>query len=148
MRLLIQRVSSSSINIDSNLYSSIDKGLLVFIGITHSDTTAEIAKLAKKLVELRIFEDSNGKMNLSLLDIDAEVMLVSQFTLYADCRRGRRPDFINAAPPEHAEALYNSFVEQVKQFTSKVATGRFAADMQIQLINDGPVTIFLDSKDI
>ncbi|MBM4399581.1 MAG: D-tyrosyl-tRNA(Tyr) deacylase [Candidatus Cloacimonetes bacterium] len=148
MRLLIQRVSESSLTIDSILYSRISRGLLVLIGITHSDTTADSARLAKKLVELRIFEDANGKMNLSLLDVDAEVMLVSQFTLYADCRRGRRPDFISAAPPVKAEELYNAFIDEVKQFTSKVATGKFAADMQISLVNEGPVTLLLDSMDI
>jgi D-tyrosyl-tRNA(Tyr) deacylase len=145
MRLLIQRVSSASLTIDHNLYSQINKGLLVLIGISTTDTLEHIPRLAKKLVELRIFEDDNGKMNLSATDIMAELMIVSQFTLYADCRRGRRPDFLQAALPQTAQELYQAFVTEVQKYGLKTETGIFGADMKINLTNDGPVTIMLDS---
>lgn len=147
MRLLLQRVRSASVRLasDAALHSSIDNGLLVLIGIHQSDTSALIPPLARKLVELRIFADAQGKMNLSALDIRAEMLLVSQFTLYADCRRGRRPDFIQAAAPAQAKALYEEFVQAVEAYGLVVQTGVFAADMQVSLVNDGPVTIVLDS---
>jgi len=145
MRLLIQRVSTAEVSVEGKSYSSIGKGLLVLIGISQTDSDKEIPRLVKKLAELRIFEDNNGKMNLSLVDIKGDVLVVSQFTLYADCRRGRRPDFIKAAPPEQAEELYNQFVQELTATQLNVKTGKFAAHMQISLVNDGPVTIMLDS---
>lgn len=147
MRLLIQRVTEANVTIDSVVYSSIKKGLLVLIGIHQTDTIADIPWLAKKLVELRIFEDDMGKMNLSIQDVKGEILVISQFTLYADCRRGRRPDFIDAAPPRLAEGLYNAFIKEVNMYGLEVKTGVFAAYMQVQLTNDGPVTIILDSKE-
>jgi len=148
MRLLIQRVTSATVCIDDKPFSAIGKGLLVLLGITHSDNLQTIQRLTRKLTELRIFEDSQGKMNLSIKDVQGEILLVSQFTLYADCRRGRRPDFINAAQPGQAEELYNAFIEELKMTEVPVQTGVFAADMQISLVNDGPVTILLDSDQL
>ncbi len=147
MRLLIQRVTEASVTIDSKVHSSISKGLLVLIGISQTDTNEDIPWLAKKMAELRIFEDSSGKMNLSVQEIKGEVLIISQFTLYADCRRGRRPDFINAAPPKQAEELYETFLKELIHYIPEVKTGVFAANMQVQLINDGPVTIIIDSKE-
>ncbi len=147
MRLLIQRVSETTVSIDGAVHSSIGKGLLVLIGIHQSDSSSDIPWLAKKLVELRIFEDENDKMNRSVLDIKGEILVISQFTLYADCRRGRRPDFIDAANPKLAEQLYDEFVNEVKTYGLTVKTGVFAANMQVSLVNDGPVTIILDSRD-
>lgn len=147
MRLLIQRVSETTVSIDGVVHSSIGKGLLAFIGIHQSDTLEDIPWLAKKLVELRIFEDDIGKMNLSVLDIKGEILVISQFTLYADCRRGRRPDFIDAANPKFAEQLYEEFVKEVKLYNLNVKTGIFAANMLVSLVNDGPVTIILDSRE-
>lgn len=148
MRLLIQRASSAEVRIDGKVHSSIGQGLLVFIGITHSDTPELIPRLAQKLAELRIFSDSNGKMNLSVQDISGGILLVSQFTLYADCRRGRRPDFISAAEPVKAEMLYNLFISELFRYDVHLQTGVFAADMQVHLVNDGPVTIMLDSDSL
>lgn len=145
MRLLVQRVSSASVTIDGKPFSGIGKGLLVLLGIGKDDTESVIPRLVKKLSELRIFEDEQGKMNLSLLDIRGEVLVVSQFTLFADCRRGRRPDFINAAPPRQAEMLYNKFMDELSTTPLKIQTGKFAAYMEVNLVNDGPVTILLDS---
>ncbi len=148
MRLLIQRVTSATVCIDDKPFSAIGKGLLVLLGITHSDNLQTIQRLTRKLTELRIFEDSQGKMNLSIKDVQGEILLVSQFTLYADCRRGRRPDFIQAANPQQAQELYLAFVEELRKTGIPVSTGVFAADMQINLTNDGPVTIMLDSDSL
>ncbi len=145
MRLLVQRVSSAAVKIDGKPFSAIGKGLLILLGIGKDDTESDIPHMVKKLVELRIFEDEQGKMNLSLLDIRGEVLVVSQFTLFADCRRGRRPDFINAAPPQQAEMIYNKFIDELNKTPLKVQTGKFAAYMEVNLVNDGPVTILLDS---
>jgi len=145
MRLLVQRVSSASVTIDNLLHSSIGSGLLVLVGISDTDSETVIPRLAKKLVELRILENPQGKMNLSVLDTGGAILLVSQFTLYADCRRGRRPDFIHAAKPLEAERLYNIFIESVRAYGVPVCTGVFGAMMQVNLVNDGPVTILLDS---
>jgi D-tyrosyl-tRNA(Tyr) deacylase len=147
VRLLIQRVRSASVSLapDFLSHSSIGQGLLVLIGIHQTDDSTLIPPLAKKLVELRIFADAHGKMNLSAQDIRAEILLVSQFTLYADCRRGRRPDFIQAADPARAKSMYEEFIQAVKAYGLDVQTGVFAADMQVALVNDGPVTIILDS---
>jgi D-aminoacyl-tRNA deacylase len=148
MRLLLQRVSSADVSIAYKVIASINQGLLVLIGLNHSDTAEIIPTMVKKLLELRIFSDDQGKMNLSIQDVLGELLVVSQFTLYADCRRGRRPDFIQAAKPEQAETLYNKFIEALKESGLAVRTGVFAADMQVSLVNEGPVTILLDSEQL
>lgn len=149
MRALIQRVKHASVTIDGNLKSSIENGLLVFLGFCESDTEAVIEPLAQKLAGLRIFEDENGRMNLSVADTDGEILVVSQFTLYADCRKGRRPSFTNAMAPDSANGYYERFVKVLGGITGKTPkTGEFGADMKVELLNDGPVTIMLDSKEI
>ena len=148
MRAIVQRVLSSSLEIDKKEYSSIKKGFMVLLGITNTDTEEDMKALAEKIVKLRVFEDENQKMNLSLNDIGGELQIVSQFTLFADCHHGNRPAFIDAARPEYAIPLYEKFVEYTKTLTpNKVVTGVFGADMKINLINDGPVTIYLEAKD-
>ena len=147
MKLVIQRVISSSLYIDGSVFSNIKKGLLVLIGISKSDSENVIEKLIKKLLNLRIFEDENSKMNYSILDIDGEILLVSQFTLYADTRKGNRPSFINTANPKNAERLYNKFFEKLNiELGDKIKTGKFGANMQIELVNDGPVTIIIENS--
>ncbi len=148
MKLVIQRVEKAQVHIDNKLHSEISAGLLVFLGITHTDSSQEIDWLAKKLVELRIFADENGKMNRSILDTQGELLIVSQFTLYADCRRGRRPDFIASAHPLIANDLYLKFLEKVREFGLDVKEGVFGADMKISLVNDGPVTIVLSQESL
>ena len=148
MRAIVQRVLSSSLVIDGEEYSNINKGFMVLIGITNTDTEEDIKAMAEKIVKLRVFEDENEKMNLSLNDIGGELQIVSQFTLYADCHHGNRPAFIDAARPEYAIPLYEKFVEYIKTLTpNKVVTGVFGADMKINLVNDGPVTIYLEVKE-
>ena len=147
MRTVIQRVTKANLYIDGSLYSSIRKGLLVLLGITHDDNDADIQWLSAKISKLRIFGDENGKMNLSVKDIQGEIMIVSQFTLFASTKKGNRPSYINSAPPEIAIPLYEGFVDQMKKDTGlKVVTGSFGAYMQIELVNDGPVTIVIDTK--
>tara|TARA_Y100000766_G_C18763464_1_gene534610 strand:- start:472 stop:915 length:444 start_codon:yes stop_codon:yes gene_type:complete len=147
MKLVIQRVKSSRLYIEGSLISQIKKGLVVLIGISKSDTENVIEKLVKKLLNLRVFEDENSKMNNSILDIGGEILLVSQFTLYADTGKGNRPSFINAADPKNAELLYNKFLEKLKiVFGNNIKTGRFGANMQIELVNDGPVTIIIENS--
>ena len=147
MKLLIQRVTSSSLYIEGSLISQIKKGLVVLIGISKSDSEHVIEKLVKKLLNLRVFEDENSKMNNSILDIGGEILLVSQFTLYADTSKGNRPSFINAADPKNAELLYNKFLEKLNiVFGNNIKTGRFGANMQIELVNDGPVTIIIENS--
>ena len=147
MKLVIQRVTSSSLYIEGSLISQIKKGLVVLIGISKSDTENVIEKLVKKLLNLRVFEDENSKMNNSILDIGGEILLVSQFTLYADTSKGNRPSFINAADPKNAELLYNKFLEKLNiVFGDNIKTGRFGANMQIELVNDGPVTIIIENS--
>lgn len=147
MRLVIQRVSEASVKIDGNINGAIQKGLLVLVGIENNDTKEDAEWLAQKLINLRIFSDENGLMNLSVKDIDGEILIISQFTLHAKTKKGNRPSFIDAARPETAVPLYEFFIEQTKQLLEKnVATGIFGADMKVSLINDGPVTIFIDSK--
>lgn len=144
MKLVIQRVKSAEVKIDEKIFSSIEKGLLIFIGIADTDTGTEIDWLTKKVCEMRIFEDEFGKMNLSVKDMQYEVLLVSQFTLHADCRKGRRPDFIRAAKPQIAEKLYLQFAEELTKKGIKPQLGKFAAHMNVSLVNDGPVTIILE----
>lgn len=148
MRALLQRVSRVSVVVDGNCISEIGKGILVLLGIERGDTETEAKAIAQKLCGLRIFEDSEGKMNLALNDVQGELMVVSQFTLAADVKRGRRPSFDPAAPPEVAEPLYEHFCALCRELGAPVKTGKFAAYMQVVLINDGPVTIWLDSKDL
>ena len=148
MRALVQRVSLAALTADGEARGAIGPGLVVLLGVTHTDTRETASELTDRIVRLRIFEDEHGRMNLSLLDVGGELLLVPQFTLYADCRKGRRPSFQLAAPPEIARPLFDEFVHLCRQATNaRLATGLFGADMQVQLINDGPVTILLDSAD-
>ena len=146
MRLVIQRVTEASVTIDGTLYSRIRKGYLVLAGIAEEDTRETADKMIRKMVNLRIFEDENGKTNLSLRDVGGEVLLVSQFTLYADTRRGNRPGFTRAGRPETAEPLYEYLVEKTREQVPVVEKGVFGADMKVALLNDGPFTILLDSE--
>ncbi|MBI3193346.1 MAG: D-tyrosyl-tRNA(Tyr) deacylase [Ignavibacteriae bacterium] len=148
MKALVQRVSSASVSINGSLHSNIGMGMLVFLGVTHKDTTEAANYLACRCAELRIFEDAREKMNLSVKDIQGEVLVVSQFTLYADTRKGNRPSFVDAAPPSQAEALYEEFVKILRQQIgdARVRTGVFRAMMDVQLVNDGPVTVMLEDK--
>jgi D-aminoacyl-tRNA deacylase len=146
MRAVVQRVSHSSVRVEDNLISEINQGLLVLLGVGKNDTDEDINYLVEKILNLRIFNDEDGKLNLSLLDIQGQIQVVSQFTLFADCRKGRRPSYIEAAPPEAAKVLYQKFVEVLLAKGLQVATGQFQAHMEVSLINDGPVTILLDSK--
>lgn len=145
MRLVIQRVKEASVKVDEAIIGQIGSGLLVLLGIHRDDQLEETRWLVSKLLNLRIFEDSQGKMNRSLIDTKGEVLVISQFTLYANCNGGRRPDFFEAAPPETAKLIYNQFVEAVRKEVGVVHTGQFGAYMQVSLINDGPVTIVLDA---
>ena len=145
MRAVIQRVKSASVKVDGELVSEIGSGLLIFLGIAHNDTDTELEYIANKVANLRIFEDADGKMNCSLLETGGSALVVSQFTLYGDCRKGRRPSFIDAARPEVANALYEKFITALKQLNISTQGGTFQAMMDVQLINDGPVTILLDS---
>ncbi len=146
MRAVIQRVQRASVRIDDIIHGEISRGVLVLLGIRGGDTLSDLQWLAEKVVNLRIFEDEQGKMNRSLADIDGEMLIISQFTLYGDCRKGRRPGFSSAAPPEIAEPLYRRFIEEVKSRQIRVASGVFQADMQVELVNDGPVTLLLDTE--
>ncbi len=146
MRAVIQRVSRASVRINENTTGQIGHGLVVLLGIRSEDTVRDLQWLADKIVHLRIFGDDEGKMNRSLADIDGEMLIVSQFTLYGDCRKGRRPGYSNAAPPEIAEPLYQQFIEAVTSQQISVATGTFRAAMEVELVNDGPVTLLLDSE--
>lgn len=146
MRAVIQRVSKASVTVDNNVISSIKNGLLVFIGITNADDTNDIEWLTKKIINLRIFNDENGVMNKSLIDVNGEIIVVSQFTLMASTKKGNRPSYMNAARPEIAIPLYEQFISQCEKDLKKpVGTGVFGADMKIELLNDGPVTIIVDS---
>lgn len=145
MRLLIQRVSSAHVDVEGKTVGSIGKGALVFFGVHENDTFTQIPWLAKKLVNLRFFMDEQEKMNLSLLDIKGSILIVSQFTLYGDCKEGRRPSFSHAAPPDYATRLYEQFLAEVRSFNLEVQTGQFGAIMQVHLVNDGPVTLLVDA---
>ena len=144
MKALIQRVKKASVTIDGELYSEINAGLLVFLGVTKEDGKENSTKLAEKILKLRIFEDDNDKMNLSVEDIKGEILVVSQFTLCADCKKGTRPSFDSAAATEKAVELYEDFVSQLRLAGTRVKTGKFRAMMEVSLINDGPVTIFAE----
>ena len=147
MKALIQRVSRAQVTIDGETIGKIGGGLLVLVGVAADDEKADTDYLVNKIINLRIFADADSKFNLSLLDVKGELLLVSQFTLMADTRKGRRPSFTDAAPPELAEAMFNDFVGEARKTGVKVETGKFQAHMMVELVNDGPVTIMLDSKE-
>jgi len=147
MKALLQRVTTASVSLGNEEVGRIGRGLVVFLGVASGDTEKDAQYLAQKIANLRIFSDEEGKFNLSALDINGELLLVSQFTLLADTRKGRRPSFIEAAPPAQAEELFEYFVEQTRATGLKVETGRFQQYMQVEIHNDGPVTILLDSKE-
>ena len=148
MRFVVQRVSQASVKVNEEIVGKIDKGFLVLIGITHNDTKEIANVLINKLLKLRVFSDDNVKMNLSLKDVNGKLLLISQFTLYANCKRGNRPDFIDAAKPDHANYLYDYIIDKCREENIKVQTGIFGEDMKVNLLNDGPVTIILDSDDL
>lgn len=144
MKLVVQRVKNAKVEVDEKTVGSINQGFLVLLGVTHTDTRKEADYLVKKLCNLRVFEDDNGKMNLGLKDVEGELLIVSQFTLYADCTQGNRPSFTNAAKPDVANELYEYFCEKCREQNIKVEKGIFGADMKVSLLNDGPVTIILE----
>lgn len=148
MRAIVQRVKYSSVSIDGEIVGKIDKGLMILLGVTHTDGEKEINWLANKIKDLRIFEDEAGKMNLGLEDIKGELLVVSQFTLYGNCIKGRRPGFVDAARPELAEPLYEKFLKKCRSFGIKTQCGKFGADMKVEILNDGPVTLIIDTADV
>ncbi|MDI6647833.1 D-aminoacyl-tRNA deacylase [Bacillus altitudinis] len=147
MRLVVQRVTSASVKVEEEITGAINEGYMVLVGVTHEDTEEDVHYLADKLAHLRIFEDENGKMNHSLLDVKGSVLSVSQFTLYGDTRKGRRPNFMKAAKPDVANSLYECFNETLREKGIHVETGRFGAMMDVSLTNSGPVTMLMDSKE-
>ena len=146
MKFVIQRVKQASVKVEGSVIGEIEKGYLVLIGVSDKDTVAVADKMIKKMIGLRIFEDAEGKTNLSLADVGGSLLLVSQFTLYANCKKGNRPSFIEAGAPDKANQLYEYIIEESKKSVSVVQTGRFGAEMEVSLINDGPFTILLDSE--
>lgn len=147
MKVVIQRAKDASVAIDNKIVGSIDKGFVLLVGVTHEDTKEDVDYLVNKVINLRIFEDEEGKMNLSLKDTKGSILSISQFTLFADTRKGRRPSFVHAAKPEYANELYEKFNEKLRNEAIHVETGEFGAEMDVSLTNDGPVTIIIDSKD-
>lgn len=148
MRAVVQRVSSSNVKVDEEVTGQINRGLLVLLAVSNDDELKDIDYMVDKIVNLRIFEDENDKMNLSLLDIGGELLVVSQFTLFGDCRKGRRPGFSDAARPEMADDYYIKFVEKARSLGIKTETGKFRSHMMVELVNDGPVTLLIDSKKV
>lgn len=146
MRVIIQRVLSASITIDEVIYSQISHGFLILLGITHDDTKEDIGWLVQKIVNLRVFNDEHGKMNYSIQEVQGEILIVSQFTLFASIKKGNRPSYVSSAWPELAIPLYETFIDEIKMTGLEVQTGKFGADMKVGLVNDGPVTIIIDSK--
>lgn len=146
MRVVVQRSKNASVTVEGNVKGQISEGLVLLVGVTHEDREEDAAYLADKIVNLRIFEDENEKMNLSLLDVGGEILSVSQFTLYGDCRKGRRPNFMQAAKPDQASRIYDAFNRMLRDKGIRVATGQFGAMMDVTLVNDGPVTLIMDSK--
>ena len=148
MKLVIQRVTHASVTVDNNVIGKIGKGYMVLIGVSDTDTKEIADKMLDKMIKLRIFEDENGKTNLSLTDVGGELLLISQFTLYANCKKGNRPSFIEAGSPDHANALYEYIIEKCKERVDVVEQGEFGAEMKVELLNDGPFTVILDSEQI
>ena len=148
MRFVIQRVSEANVKVDGNVVGQINKGYLVLVGVSNDDTKEIADKMVKKLIGLRIFEDENGKTNLSIKDVNGELLMISQFTLYADCRKGNRPSFINAGKPDMANDMYEYVIAECKKEVPVVEKGVFGADMKVSLLNDGPFTIYLDSDEL
>ena len=148
MKFVIQRVNNASVTIDEKIVGKINKGFLVFIGVSNDDTKEIADKMIKKLIGMRIFDDENGKTNLALADVDGELLLVSQFTLYANCKKGNRPSFINAGAPDMANEMYEYIIAKCREQVETVETGEFGADMKVELLNDGPFTILLDSDQL
>ena len=148
MRVVLQRVKHASVHVDGRETGAIGQGFLILLGVSDTDDESIADKMADKICKLRIFEDENGKTNRSLQDVDGEILVVSQFTLYADCRKGNRPSFTDAGAPDHADRLYEYFMERCRMHVEKVAQGEFGADMKVDLLNDGPFTLMLDSKDL
>lgn len=146
MRAVVQRVLSSSVTVDGKVSGSINKGLNVLLGISKDDNIEDVKYMYEKILNLRIFEDDEGKLNKSLKEVEGELLVVSQFTLYGDCRKGRRPNFMEALSGDKAEELYNEFVRECRQVLGRVETGVFGADMKVQIVNDGPVTLIIESK--
>lgn len=146
MRAVVQRVTKSSVTVDEQIVGAIDKGLMVLLGVEHEDNSDDVKWLVDKIINLRIFEDEEGKMNKSLLDVGGDLLAVSQFTLMGDCRKGRRPSFSNAARPDQANGLYEDFVKLAVEKGVSVETGQFQAHMMVDILNDGPVTLLIDSK--
>lgn len=144
MKTVVQRVSRASVSVDGKICGQIDKGYLVLLGVGNCDTENDCKRLADKIINLRIFSDENDKINLSLKDVNGSLLIISQFTLYADCRKGNRPNFIQAAKPDEAEKLYSFFVEYCREKVPDVQTGIFGADMKVELLNDGPFTVVLE----
>lgn len=148
MRVVLQRVTEASVKVEGKVIGSIGRGFLILLGISNEDDEAVADKMADKICRLRIFEDADGKTNLSLADVGGELLIVSQFTLYADCRRGNRPGFTGAGAPDEANRLYEYFMEQCRSRVDKVEHGSFGADMKVELVNDGPFTLMLDSREL
>ncbi|MFN3691853.1 MAG: D-aminoacyl-tRNA deacylase [Fervidobacterium sp.] len=148
MRAVVQRVNRANVSVDNKIVGKINKGIVVLLGVGNEDTLEDVKYLADKIVNLRIFDDEAGKMNLSLLDVKGEALIISQFTLFGDCRKGRRPSYSDSAPPQLAQELYEKFIEAVKSYNIRVETGIFAAHMLVTIQNDGPVTLLLDSKKV
>ncbi|QOR65653.1 D-tyrosyl-tRNA(Tyr) deacylase [Cytobacillus suaedae] len=147
MKVVVQRAKHARVIVDNTIVGSIDHGLMLLVGVTHSDTVEDVKYLAEKVANLRIFEDEAGKMNLSLLDVKGQILSVSQFTLYGDCRKGRRPNFMEAAKPDYAEELYEIFNQELRNKGIEVSTGQFGAMMDVQFTNVGPVTLIIESKE-
>lgn len=147
MKVVVQRAKRAKVTVNGETVGSIGHGLVLLVGVTHSDTIEDVAFVADKIAHLRIFEDESGKMNLSVLDVGGEILSMSQFTLYGDCRKGRRPNFMEAAKPDHALPIYEALNEALRQKGIRVETGKFGAMMEVELINDGPVTLIVESKE-
>lgn len=148
MKAVIQRVQYATVKVDGTLVGQCGHGFMILLGVENNDTMKDLDVLVNKIVKLRVFEDEAGKMNLSIKDVGGEILVISQFTLYADCRKGNRPSFINAAPPAISKPLYEKFVEAVASFDIHVEHGEFGAEMKVELLNDGPVTVVLESKEL
>lgn len=144
MKIVVQRVKNASVTVDNEIIGKIDEGFLIFIGVADSDEMSDVERLAKKIGGLRIFEDENGKINKSIQEVGGSALVVSQFTLYADCKKGYRPSFANAGKPEYANKMYLAFVDELKKYIDNVQTGSFGADMKVELLNDGPFTLLLE----